>query len=263
MNYHELKEKIRQNNNISIGETLSESFNLYGSIFGNGLLLQVLTILVLYGLVILTYIPMMGSVFIMEDQVYDPSDDTYTVIGILWLILYFFIYVIVAIFQVGLLSAFYNIMRLKDRGIRSKKGVNFGMFFKKQYFLKLTLIGVINLLMIGIGSILFVVPLFYVIIPVQFVVLLFAFNPELSVKQLYGLAFTLGTKKWGTTFLPFALLALIASLGIFVCGIGILATASLALVPAYLIYKGVIGFYEDEEAIASIGDPSLIETGNY
>lgn len=263
MNYYELKDKIRLNAGVSIGETLSESFNLYGSVFGKGLLLQVLTILVLYGLVILTYIPMMGSIFVMEEQAYDSAGGDYTFIGVLWLVMYFFIYVIVAIFQVGLLAAFFRMVRLKDRGIYSQKGVNFGMFFKKKYFLKLTLIAVINLMMIGLGSVLFFVPLLYIIIPVQFVVILFAFHPELTVQQLYGLAFRLGTKKWGTTFLVFAFLAFIASFGILVCGIGILATASLALIPAYLIYKGVVGFYEDEEAIASIGDPSLIKTKEY
>jgi hypothetical protein len=128
------------------------------------------------------------------------------------------------------------------------------MLFKKQYMSKL--LG-LSLATVGIGIaayLLCLIPIFYVIVPLQFISVIFAFNPELSVKEVIYSSFNLGTKKW---FIAFGLLfvsTILAQLaGMIMCVIGVLFTASFVYLPAYFIYKEVVGFYEDDEAIAQIG----------
>ena len=91
-------------------------------------------------------------------------------------------------------------------------------------------------------------------IPLQFIAIIFAFNPDLSVKELITVCFNIGTKKWGITFLLTIVCSLLAQFaGLLLCGIGVIFTASFVYLPVYFIYKEVIGFHEDDDAIAQIG----------
>jgi hypothetical protein len=253
MTFEKLRKAVTVKTPLAIGSLFGDCFSLFQKVWLQGLLLQALTILVLYGLVIIVYIPIMGSLFVMDDPSTYGEGDELNFLTVVIFVLYFLVYLSVAVFQVGLMAAFYRIMRLKDRGVNSEKGINFGMFFKKKYFLKLILIGLLNLVLIAIATLLFIVPVFFVIIPIQFVILFFAFHPDLSLKEIYTLSFSLGLHKWGTTFVVFGGMFLFSLLGMVLCFFGILATASIVLIPAYLVYKEVIGFNEVEDAIESIG----------
>jgi hypothetical protein len=120
---------VRAKKPIDIGSVFGDCFRLFQKVWLQGLLLQALTILVLYGLAIIMYLPLMGSAFIMDDP--SNMDEIYpiAILSLLVMLFYLLVFLSVAIFQVGLTAAFYRIMRLKDRGIASEKGVNFGMFF--------------------------------------------------------------------------------------------------------------------------------------
>ena len=253
MTFENIRLAVRSKSPISIGTLFGESLALFQKVWLQGLLLQVLTILVLYGLTIILYIPMLGAVFVMDES--SSMEDAMPVIifTVVLFLFYVFVFLAVMVFQVGLIAAFYRILRLRDRGLTAEKGVNFGMFFKKKYLLKLILIGIINLVMISIAGVLFVVPALFVIIPIQFVILFFAFHPDLSLKELYILAFSLGTIKWGSTFVVFAGLFILSLAGVFLCFFGVLATVSIGLIPVYLVYKEVVGFREVEDEIESIG----------
>jgi uncharacterized membrane protein len=91
-------------------------------------------------------------------------------------------------------------------------------------------------------------------VPVSFFSIMFAFNPELSATEIIKASFALGNKKW---FLAFGL-TIVASfiaeiIGFMMCLVGIFVTASFIYLPAYHIYKEVIGF-EDTNEIYQIGD---------
>tara|TARA_R110001632_G_scaffold161038_2_gene279394 strand:- start:817 stop:1584 length:768 start_codon:yes stop_codon:yes gene_type:complete len=254
MNFQNLGLAVRAKTPIDIGSVFGDCFGLFQKVWLQGLLLQALTVLVLYGVAIIMYIPLMGTVFVMEDPSATGDELFFSVLTLVVFVFYFLVYILVAIFQVGLTAAFYRIMRLKDRGIATEIGVNFGMFFKKKYFVKLTLIALINLVILVVATLLFVLPIFFVIIPIQFVILFFAFHPQLSIKEIYALAFSLGTRKWGTSFVILLGMFVFSLLGLFLCFIGILATISCMLIPVYIIYKEVVGFREVEDAIQSIGE---------
>ena len=103
------------------------------------------------------------------------------------------------------------------------------------------------------ASLLCFLPAIYVAVPLQVAVVIRAFNPHLSIGDLYKVAFELGNKKWFLIFGLIIVATLLAFVGFLACGIGILFTAAFVYIPIYIVYKDVIGFTEDDEAIASIG----------
>ena len=84
-------------------------------------------------------------------------------------------------------------------------------------------------------------------VPLQLLVLFFAFNPELSVSEIVKASFKLGNKYWliifGLTFIS----SLIAQIGILLCIVGVFFTAYFVHVPMYFLYKDTIGFDSDSD----------------
>lgn len=90
-------------------------------------------------------------------------------------------------------------------------------------------------------------PVIYVIVPIRYVFVVFAFNPHLSVGEIIKVSFKIGHKTWGTTFGTVLVLGLVAQLGILACLVGILFTAFLPFFGIYALYEQVIGFDNEGE----------------
>src|SRR5690606_23731515 len=73
---------------------------------------------------------------------------------------------------------------------------------------------------------------------------LMAYNPELSAFELIKLTISLRLTKGLLILALLIVAAIIGSLGIIACGIGMLFTFSIVYLPIYHIYKQVIGFDE-------------------
>ncbi len=245
-------EKVERAPRLDFGDTIGKSFDLFGNIWTQGLLLQGILIAVNYGITIITYLPLMGSAFILEGSD-SPEGIQEMILGILTVLFMLVLYIIYAVFAFALQAAFFNIIRMKDRGLRNQEGVNFGMFIKKKHIKKVFVLTMCQIGIAILAVLLFIIPIFYVIIPLQFATIIFAFNPDWTVNDIYKAAFKLGTAKWGISFASVLVGGFIAMLGVIACFIGVLATASFAILPGYLIYKGVIGFTEDDDMIAQIG----------
>lgn len=251
----EIFDKVRKAPYINFGELFGNAFALFQKVWLQGLLLQVLTIAVSYGLMVIAYIPILASVFIVEGNGSGSGSDLgYIILGIFGFLLLLVIIILMAMFQLALQASFYKIVRIKDRDINKEAGVGFGMYIKKKYIKKILVLTMAQVGVVVLSSFLFLIPLLYVVIPLQFVIIIFAFNPEWSVNDIYKAAFKLGTKKWGITMGAGLLLGIIALIvGFMACFIGIYATLSIVYLPIYLVYKEVVGFTEDDDLIAEIG----------
>jgi uncharacterized membrane protein len=98
-----------------------------------------------------------------------------------------------------------------------------------------------------LATLLCFLPIIYVIVPLSFMVIVYAFNPELSVSEIIKLGFDLGNKKWFMSFgLMFVSGLLAGIVGMLMCFVGIYVTSSFSYLPHYFIYKDVVG-YEDED----------------
>lgn len=255
MTFSQLQEKIQKNPSVDFGTIFSDALALFQKVWLQGFVMLLITYGVMLGVMFILYLPLLAGVFIMDGTGnIEPSGGA----SIIFLIGIFIFYVLLigsmSFFTMGLQAAFYRQVRMKDRGVTHDRNFSWGMFFKKKYAKKLFLLSLATA-GISIGAaLLCVIPIFYVAVPLQFVTVIYAFNHELSLKEILSVSFNIGTKKWGVAFLLIIVSSLLAQIvGIIMCGIGILFTASFVFLPVYLVYKEVIGFYEDEDAIAQIG----------
>jgi len=170
----------------------------------------------------------------------------------------YILFVVVGIFVLGAVSvalnaAFFRIMKMLDHGEAVATG-DFWYFLKGKYLSKTFMLMIITVLISIPSALLCYIPLLYVMVPMSFFAVIFAFNPELSVGDIVKLSFNLGTKKWLLAFGLIMISSLLAEIvGFLLCGIGLLFTAAFVYHPVYIIYKEVMGF-DDEGEINQIGD---------
>ncbi|WP_299684987.1 hypothetical protein [uncultured Dokdonia sp.] len=255
MTLSEIQEKIIKNPPVDFGDIFGKAFELFKMVWLQGFLLLLLGILIQYGLSLIMYIPALGMEFMVDEQSLDGDFNVMAIVlGVLFFVLYLAVLIAVTTFNFGLQAAFYRIVRVRDRNKQTEQGVNFGMFLKKEHIKKLFVLSMAQMGITIVALMLCVIPIFYVFVPLQFAIIIFAFNPDLTINDIYTAAFKLGNAKWGVTFgLVFVLGLLAVIIGLIACFIGVYFTLSIVYLPAYLIYKEVVGFYEDDEAIAQIG----------
>ena len=158
--------------------------------------------------------------------------------------------ILIATLTIGLVSAYYRICRQFVLGETVVD--DYFYFFKKEYFSKLLMLGIIYTAISTVAQLMFLVPIIYVFVPLAYFSIIFANNPELSEMEIVKASFKLGNKKWLISFGTMFVCGLMGLLGILGCGIGILFTISIAYLPAFFIYKEVIGF-DDTSEIDLIG----------
>jgi len=161
-------------------------------------------------------------------------------------IVYLFLIIAMSTISFGLKAAFYRICRLKDLEQMGKE--DYFYFFKKPYLAKTMKLGLVFSGISMLAALFCVLPIIYVIVPLSLMIVIYAFNPEMSISDIVKLGFDLGNKKWLITFgLMFVSGFLAGIIGMLMCGIGIYVTASFSYLPPYFIYKDVIGFGEEDE----------------
>lgn len=74
-------------------------------------------------------------------------------------------------------------------------------------------------------------------------------HPEMGELDIVKLSFKLGNKKWFIAFITMFVAGIIGMLGIIACGIGVLFTMSIVYLPAFLIYKEVVGFQNGKNMV--------------
>ncbi|MEL0457317.1 hypothetical protein WJN01_13845 [Flavobacteriaceae bacterium SZ-1-7] len=158
--------------------------------------------------------------------------------------------ILIATLTLAFVSAFYKICKQFVSGETVVD--DYFYFFKKQYFSKLLMLGIIHTAISTVAQLMFLVPIIYVFVPLAYFSIIFANNPELSEMEIVKASFKLGNKKWFISFGTMFVCGLMGALGILGCGIGILFTISIAYLPAFFIYKEVIGF-DDTSEIDLIG----------
>ncbi len=153
--------------------------------------------------------------------------------------------------SLALVSAFYKICIQFDAG-KQHVVEDYFQFFKKDYFSKLLMLGIIHTAIATVAQLLFFIPFIYVYVPLSYFSIIFANNPQLSEMEIVKASFALGNKKWLITFGTLFVAGLLGFLGILGCGIGILFTISIVYLPTFFIYKEVVGF-DDTSEIDLIG----------
>jgi hypothetical protein len=239
------QEKINNAKELDFGTIFSASIELFKKTWLQGFLLQVFTIIVMLPLIIILYIPLFTLIFA---QAQSGNSDSYVWSEIFagMSILYVF-FIIIGVLVLGAVSvalnaAFYRIMKRLDHDEKVITS-DFFYFLNVKYLRKAFVLMLVSILIAIPSALLCFIPLIYMIVPLSFFAIIFAFNPELTVSDIVKTSFRIGHKKWLLAFGLIFVSGLLAEIvGFLLCGIGMLFTAAFVYHPVYLIYKNVIGF---------------------
>lgn len=241
-----LLSKIYGSSNIDFGDLFNESVSLFKKVWVQGLIIQLLTGLIMLPMLIGFYIPYFKLIFNMSSNEVIESPDfvsefisSYGISSLLWL--YFFL-MVVSLFSYVLYLGFFRVVRQIDQGEAFVFSELF-YFFKSTSIRKSLGLALTYVIITIIAALLCFFPLLYVIVPLMYLLPVYAYNSELSITEIVKVSFALGNKKWGITFLTLFLNAmLIYVISLVTCGLGGIFASCFIYLPQYIIYKNVIGF---------------------
>jgi len=253
-----IQQRIQNAKNLDFGIIFNQSIELFKKVWVQGLVTLLLNMVLAIPIIMIVYIPL---VIIGLSDAFSGSYDPYShpeigpimIIGML--VVYLFMIVALATIGFALKAAFYRICKLRDLEQMGRE--DYFYFFKKAYLGKTIKLA---LLSVGIGllaALLCFIPIIYAVVPLSFIIVIYAMNPDMPISDIIKLAFDLGNKKWLISFGLLFVSGLAAGLvGFLMCGFGIYVTASFGYLPSYFIYKEVIGF-EDENEIKQIEENTI------
>jgi hypothetical protein len=237
--------KIQTSKSIDFGELFNESLGVYKKVWVQGLLLQLFSTFIMLLLIVSFYLPYFTLAL---DGGLDPtmsSADLGTTLiedfgaSLLWIYLLMFI---VSIISSLLYLGFYRVVKEIDHGNLFVMS-DFFYFFKSSILIKSIVLILAYTGISVLAALLCFFPLIYAVVPLMFLLPVFAYNSHLSISETIKVAFALGNKKWGITFTILILnIILFYVISLATCGIGVLFVSCFLYLPQYIIYKKVIGF---------------------
>lgn len=244
MLFSELQSRINNARALDFGTIFNQSIELFKKVWLQGLITIVLTMVLMIPFYLLMYMPLIGMGVLDPEamqQGYDGNFVTMIIFNIMQLVIGF----IATVISFALKGAFYRICKQKDLGLEGSD--DYFYFFKSPYLGKVIKLSAISYGIAILAMLLCVFPLIYAIVPLSFINLIFAFNPELSDSNIVKTSFNIGNKKWLLTFGLMFIAGLLAGIvGLVMCVVGIFVTASFGNLPLYFIYKNSIGFESEE-----------------
>ncbi|OUS03613.1 hypothetical protein A9Q86_00130 [Flavobacteriales bacterium 33_180_T64] len=255
MIFAEIQQKILNAKPLDFGDIFSNSIELFKKIWLQGLLMLLIMIAFMIPFIFIAYIPLL--IFGLADATDPGQYDDLAPIALLFIIMAYVLFAFAMnVIAFGLKAGLYRIMRQKDH---DSIGSDDYFFFLRRPYLNKTIY--LSLAYFGISllaTLLCFFPIIYVSVPLSLLVVIYAFNPDISISNLIKASFDLGNKKWFIAFGLTLVAGILAQMvGFLMCGIGIFFTASFAAIPVYFIYKEVIGF-EDDHGIKTIGENKVI-----
>ena len=245
-----LLNKIESAKALDFGDIFNKSIELFKKVWLQGLVTLLLTIALMIPFYIIMYLPLI-AMGVLDPESFQQGGEPNMAILIpfyLFMLVFSFFAMIIGF---GLKSAFYRICKSKD--LNETSSDDYFYFFKKPYLGKTIKLAAMTFGISLIATLLCVLPIFYVMVPVALINVIYAFNPDMEASDIVKVGFKLGNKKWLITFgLMFVAGFLAQIVGMVMCFIGVIVTASFAAIPLYYIYKESIGLNE-QNVIDEIG----------
>lgn len=236
--------KVNQAKELDFGTIFSQSIELFKKTWIQGLVMLLLTTVLMIPFYILMYLPLLAMGLSDPESVGSGNDLNFILLlpfGLMMLVFVFFAMII----SFGLKSAFFRICKMKD--FNEATSDDYFYFFKKPYLGKTINLAAITAGISVLATLLCFFPLIYVMVPLTFINIIYAFNPNMTASEIVKIGFALGNKKWLITFGLMIIAGLLAQIvGMILCFIGVLVTASFVYLPPYLVYKESIGFNETD-----------------
>ena len=222
-----LEEKINNAKDIDFGDIITASIDLFKKIWLKGFL--TILLLMICGFVIGFVFGLIGlapenNLFVNGFDFDLESFLTFYSANALYSIPQT---ILVSTLTIAFVSAFYRIC--KQFVLEGNDQNDYFYFFKKEYFSKVFMLGLIYTGIATLAQLLFLIPYIYVFVPLSYFSIIFANNPDLSESEIVKASFKLGNKKWLITFGTMFVTGILGMLGVIACGIGLLFTISMRL----------------------------------
>jgi len=251
----EISRKIENAKDLDFGAIFSEAFELFKKTWLQGFLLHLFSIVVMLPLIIIFYVPLIAMIIAQQESGYTDTntfDEFFAGMSIIYVVFLIIGALLLGSVTYALTAAYFRMIKKLDQG-ESVTTSDFFYFLKGKYLQKVFIIMFISILIAIPSALLCYIPLIYVLVPMSFFYMFFAFNPEMSVGDILKLSFKLGNKKWLLTFgLLVVTYLIVIVITLITCGIGQLFVQALLFHPSYLIYKHIVGF-GDKSEIEQIG----------
>ncbi len=242
MDFIQVSEKIDTSESLDFGKIFNATIELFKKVWVQGFITLLLTLVVILLFYLIAYIPML--VLGINDPYYFESGELPPWLIVYFILLYPVMIIGISTFSMCLGAAFLRICRMVDKGESGKDDYFF--YFKKQYLGKAFILAFILLGLTILGMLACGIGLFYLMVPMSLLPTFFAFNEKLSAVEITKASFALGNKNWLIIFGLILVAGMVAQLGVLLCFVGVFFTASLSRIPLYFVYKGTIGFSEEE-----------------
>ena len=265
MHISEIQSRIQNAKLLDFGIIFNDSVELFKKVWVQGLVTVLLRMVLMIPVAMVVYIPLFFfGLFDLAPSSYGGYDsygyyDSYyepEVSPIFFLImipLYLFFLGAISAISFGLQAAFYRISKMKDLNEIGRE--DYFYFFKQPYLGKTIKLGLVFIAIAFVAALLCILPIFYVLVPLYYMFVVYAFNPDKSINEIINLSFALGNKKWGISFALLLVCGFLASIvGFLMCVIGTYVTQSFAYLPFYLIYKDVVGFESEDDNLQVVED---------
>ena len=262
MQLNKIYQHIDTSRPLDFGKLFNDAINLFKKTWIQGLITLLLTLVMAIPVFMVVYIPLIAmGAFDSYSYEYDPygysnpMDTLAPMLLLLFFVLYIFAIIAISTISFGLRAGFYRICKIKDQNQVAKE--DYFYFFKKKYFYKTVKISLVYLGIGVVACLLCFLPLIYVFVPLNYLMVVYAFNPDKSVTEIINISFKLGNKKWFLTFGLLLLGGFLAGIvGFLMCFIGVYVTQSFAWLPTYLIYKEVVSFDDNLSPVNSVHNHS-------
>ena len=244
----EIQQKIQNAKQLDFGQIFNESIELFKKIWTQGLIMMLIIIAFVIPLVFVIYLPLIAFGIIGESH---PSmlDNIGPLLLLVFVLLYLVVIVALMVLSMGMKAAFFRIMFHHDMNVLGRD--DYFYFLKRPYLGKTITLAFAHFGISVLAILLCYLPIFYALVPLNLLIVVYAFNPDLTVSNLVKVSFELGHKKWFITFGLMLVAGFLAQIvGMLMCVVGIFVTASFITMPLYFIYKHVIGF--DDHSIPKI-----------
>ncbi len=241
---HPIFKRIAVAREPDFGAIFGKSFELFKKVWLEGLVHLLLTFAVTIPFLIFIYAPLVPDIVEAEmmDGTFNPFEaySPLTIVGYVFFLLIMLLMLQVVAYAIN--AHFFLVMKQKDVGTPLETGGYW--VFLKGYSGKMFMLALASLGIAILATLLCYLPLLYVMVPLQLIVPIFAFNPELSTSEIIRAGFKLGNRFWLIIFGLMVVMGLIAQLGMLLCLVGVFITASLVYIPIYYVYKDTVGFGE-------------------
>ncbi|WP_108867426.1 hypothetical protein [Aquimarina aquimarini] len=253
-----LFERIDNSKPLDFGGIFSKSIELFKKVWVQGFIHVIIPLAIMLAMFVIMYLVVFVGGFgivgftgiFAENMDVDFDEDLVVgIVAVIYMILFALLMLVVLIIPVSMTFAFtahfFVVCRQSDMEMAEK--TDYFMFLKGKYLRKTITLSLILIGIIVLACLLCFFPVIYVMVPIQLMMVIYAFNPDMSVSDLVKASFNLGNRTWLISFgLIFISIMLVQVLGYVTCGLGSFFISSFTYIPIYYIYKDSLGFEDGE-----------------